>query len=59
MGRRWRLWLGVFEIDGEKEDNEFTNTLVDLMYDELDYGSWAGEFSASGTAILQPRNKVF
>lgn len=24
--------------------------VIDKMYDELDYGSWAGEFSAAGTA---------
>jgi hypothetical protein len=33
---------------GDSSENEITDFLVDSVYDELDYGSWAGEYSASG-----------
>jgi len=48
-----------FEIDGETVENEYTDALVNYMYDILDYGSWAGEFSANGTAIYNPETKCF
>jgi hypothetical protein len=51
-------WV-YFEVDGEKVDNDFTHALVNHMYDYLDYGSWAGEFSASGKAVYNPENKCF
>lgn len=52
------VWL---KLDGEQIDPDYHATdlslydkihafVIDKMYDELDYGSWAGEFSASGTA---------
>lgn len=48
-----------FEIDGEQVENEYTNSLVDYMYETLDYGSWAGEFTASGEAIYNPKTRAF
>jgi hypothetical protein len=48
-----------FKIDGKDIDNEYTEVLLDHIYDELDYGSWAGEFSASGEAIYSSETKCF
>lgn len=52
-----------FKIDGEQvSDNAETDEIRDLtdrMYDCLDYGSWAGEFSASGEAVYDPKEKAF
>ncbi len=48
-----------FEIDGESVDNEYTEALVDFMYDTLDYGSWAGEFTANGKAIYDANTNSF
>ena len=52
-----------FKIDEEQvsdsaETPEIEN-LIDRMYDQLDYGSWAGEFSASGQAIYSSEEKAF
>jgi hypothetical protein len=51
-------WV-YFEIDGESADNEYTRALVDRMDNTLDYGSWAGEFSASGSATYDPETNSF
>jgi hypothetical protein len=51
-------WV-YFEIDGETVDNEYTRALVDRMDDVLDYGSWAGEFQASGSATYNPETNSF
>jgi hypothetical protein len=48
-----------FEIDGDRKENEYTEALVDYMYDILDYGSWAGEFSANGKAIYNHETRSF
>jgi hypothetical protein len=48
-----------FEIDGEDSSEPEAEALVDIMYNQLDYGSWAGEFSASGTATYDPATKSF
>lgn len=48
-----------FEVDGEQVENEYTEALVNHMHDHLDYGSWAGEFQANGTAIYNPETKCF
>lgn len=52
-----------FRIDGEdipwNEEEGPIRNLLDLMYDLLDYGSWAGEFSAFGEAIYDPEEKAF
>lgn len=51
-------WV-YFEINGEKVENEYTETLVDYCYDTLSYGSWAGEFDANGEATYDPKEKAF
>jgi hypothetical protein len=52
-----------FTIDGDQvsdsEENDEIRQLTDLMYDHLDYGSWAGEFSASGDATYNATEKAF
>lgn len=48
-----------FEVDDEDVDNVYTRFLVDHIYDELDYGSWAGEFSANGDAIYNKEEQAF
>jgi len=48
-----------FEIDGDSYDDEHTEKLVDYMYNHLDYGSWAGEFSANGEAIYNVEEQAF
>lgn len=52
-----------FEIDGEQvpdtRENSYIQKLINAMYDQLDYGSWAGEFSASGNAVYNPEEKAF
>lgn len=52
-----------FEIDGEQvsdsKHDPYIATLLDALYDTLDYGSWAGEFSANGYAIYDPEQKAF
>ena len=57
-------WV-YMEIDDkevtERDDAEDSpvNQLINLMYDQLDYGSWAGEFSACGEATYDPEQKAF
>ena len=51
-------WV-FFNVDGVQEDNEYTEALTDYMYNELNYGSWAGEFNASGTAEYDVPTKTF
>lgn len=51
-----------FECDKPEltdEDSAMIEILRDLCYEELDYGSWAGEFSASGEAIYNAYTKCF
>ena len=48
-----------FELDGETLENDYTECLVERMYDTLNYGSWAGEFSASGKAMYNPETNAF
>ena len=50
-----------FKIDDEdpKEENQYTESLKNYCYDTLDYGSWAGDFSASGEAVYEPKQKAF
>lgn len=52
-----------FTINGEQVDHvketDHITKLLDLMYDCLDYGSWAGEFSADGEATYDPKQKAF
>lgn len=48
-----------FTVDGANIENEHTELVVDLMYEKLDYGSWAGEFYASGQAAYNSDEKAF
>lgn len=48
-----------FEIDGHQTEDEYTNAIIDYMYEMLDYGSWAGEFTANGRAIYNPETRTF
>lgn len=48
-----------FQIDGKPVDNEYTDYLVNRMYDTLEYGSWAGEFSATGYAKFDSDTNAF
>jgi hypothetical protein len=51
-------WVHL-EVDEEDSNDAEAERLVDMMYDQLDYGSWAGEFSASGEAPFDPDTKMF
>jgi len=55
-------WV-YFQIDGKNigdhDDSPEIETLINKMHDELDYGSWAGEFSANGSAVYDPESKAF
>lgn len=51
-------WV-YFEVDGVQAEGEEIEALVDMMYNELNYGSWAGEFSANGRADYDPTTKCF
>lgn len=51
-------WIS-FEVDGKFADGKEMSALVDMMYNELDYGSWAGEFSANGRAEYNTKTKCF
>lgn len=46
-------------LDDEQVSNEFSDALMDGIYEELDYGSWAGEFSASGEAVYSKEEQAF
>ena len=52
-----------FIIDDEQvpdsKENEYIRGLLNAMYNQLDYGSWAGEFSADGRAEYDPKQKAF
>lgn len=48
-----------FEIDDVETSNEYTKILEDRCYDELDYGSWAGDFEAQGEAYYDSEQKAF
>lgn len=50
---------GCVNWTGSSEENAYTDTIIDMCYDELDYGSWAGEFSSRGTARFDPEEKAF
>jgi hypothetical protein len=51
-------WVHL-EVDEEDSNDAEAERLIDMMYDQLDYGSWAGEFSASGEAPFDPETKMF
>lgn len=50
-------WL---EVDGSRDETSLeASRLIDMMYDTLDYGSWAWDFSAQGEAMYDPKKKAF
>lgn len=51
-------WVHL-EVDGEDSGEPEAEWLINEMYEQLDYGSWAGEFSASGEAPFDPITKTF
>lgn len=56
-------WV-YFTIDGQTISDKSDcpreiEELIELMYDCLDYGSWAGDFSATGEAIYDEKTKSF
>lgn len=54
-------WV-TFEVDKAdltEEDNNMIAYLENKCYDELDYGSWAGEFSANGQATFDAEQNAF
>lgn len=51
-------WV-YMEVDGEQVSSEEAEWLIDQMSDQLDYGSWAGEFSANGEATYDTTSKEF
>lgn len=51
-------WVHL-DVDGEDSDDAEAEALADMMCDQLDYGSWAGEFSASGEAPFDAETKMF
>lgn len=48
-----------FKVDDEQIDNEYTDALLNCMYNILNYGSWAGEFSANGEATYNYKTRTF
>ncbi len=57
-------WV-TLNIDGKEFDDygsregSFERQLIDFCYDVLDYGSWAGEFSANGDAHYDRNQQAF
>ena len=51
-------WV-YLQVDGESVSCDEAEWLVDKMHNELDYGSWAGEYSANGVAEYNSENKSF
>lgn len=51
-------WV-YLEVDGEQVSAPEADWLINKMCDILDYGSWAGEFSAAGSATYDSETKTF
>lgn len=52
-------WVHMEDEDGHAIDCPEAEWLINEMYDTLDYGSWAGEFSANGEAGYNAETKMF
>lgn len=48
-----------FFIDDQDVENKYSKALVECCYDVLDYGSWAGDFSATGSAYYSKEEGAF
>lgn len=53
-------WCWI-EVNGKQVDLKggIPERLVNMMYEHLDYGSWAGEFNTHGEAVYNPDKKAF
>jgi hypothetical protein len=51
-------WLTA-RINGNDIDSTEANWLIEELNNVLDYGSWAGEFSANGEAVYNRETKTF
>ena len=52
-------WVYIEVDGGDNTSSEESDWLVERMCSILDYGSWAGEFSASGRAEYNSETKMF
>lgn len=50
---------GCVTWNGDAAENVITDYLVDMVYDLLDYGSWAGEYYAQGEMNYDEEQKAF
>ena len=48
---------GCVTWEGDSPECQETDLIVDMMYEQLDYGSWAGDFTASGSASYDKDKK--
>jgi len=51
-------WV-YLEIDGTHVEDDYAASLVEALDNQLEYGSWAGEFGANGSALYDPATKSF
>jgi hypothetical protein len=52
-------WANLVLDGNDIEVAGYSDVLLDGIYEELDYGSWAGEFYASGEAIYSKEEQAF
>jgi hypothetical protein len=52
-------WANLVVDDNNIEVVGYSDVLLEGIYEELDYGSWAGEFYASGEAIYSKEEQAF
>lgn len=52
-------WAELKVDDNNIEVAGYSDKLLDGIYEELDYGSWAGEFYASGEAVYNKEEQSF
>lgn len=52
-------WANLVLDDNTIEVVGYSDVLLNGIYEELDYGSWAGEFYASGEAIYNKEEQAF
>lgn len=49
----------IDDVEPTGDDEANAELLRDMCYSELDYGSWSGEYSASGEAVYDPKESAF
>lgn len=52
-------WADLKVNDNSIDVAGYSDILLDGIYEELDYGSWAGEFFASGEAVYNKEEQAF